>query len=199
MGQGDALAFSRAVVALCKNVIEKETDPKLWDVLISQRGRIEEYVSKLGLTLMVDEMDGYVYLKQREYETSEEEIPRLVPRHALGYPVSLLLLLLRKQLLEFDSTSGDQRLILTKEQIVERMSLFLRDTTNEAKLIRDIDKHIDRVEKLGFLRRLRGKDDIFEVQRIIRSFVNAEWLKNLNEKMEEYQRYACGAGAEEGE
>ena len=199
MGQEDAVAFSRAIVALCKHVIAKETDSKLWDVVVAQRGRIEEYVSKMGLALMVDEMDGYAYLRQRVYESSEEEIPRLVPRHALSYPVSLLLLLLRKQLLEFDSISGDQRLILTKEQIAERMRLFLRDTTNEAKLLKEIDSHIGRVETLGFLRRLRGKDDTFEVQRIIRSFINAEWLQTFNEKLEEYRQHAEGAAVAEGE
>lgn len=192
MGYEEELAFSRAVVALFKNAILKEADSEYWEVIISQRNKIEDYVRRIGLTLIVDEMDGYGYLKQRSYGEGEEPIPRLIPRHALSYPVSLLLVLLRKQLLEFDSSTGDQRLILTKQQIAERLSLFLRDTTNEAKLLGEIDKHIDRVEKMGFLRRLRGSEDRFEVQRILRSFVNAQWLQNLNEHLEEYRRYAAG-------
>lgn len=199
MSHLDSLAFSRTLVALFKNVIFKEADQEHWEVITVQRSKIEDYVSKIGLTLVVDEMDGYGYLKQRSFGEDEQEIPRLVPRHSLSYPVSLLLVLLRKQLLEFDSTTGDQRLILTKQQIAERMSLFLRDTTNEAKLLRDIDKHIDKIEKMGFLRRLRGSDDTFEVQRILRSFVNAEWLNNLNERLEEYQRYANGGEIQEGD
>lgn len=199
MSHLDDLAFSRAVVALFKNVVFKEADQEHWEVITVQKNKIEDYVSKIGLTLIVDEMDGYGYLKQRSYGEGEEEIPRLVPRHALSYPVSLLLVLLRKQLLEFDSTTGDQRLIVTKQQIAERMSLFLRDTTNEAKLVGDIDKHIERVEKMGFLRRLRGSEDNFEVQRILRSFVNAEWLNHFNERLEAYQRYANGGELREGE
>lgn len=192
----DDLAFSRAMVALFKNVVFKEADQEHWEVITKQKNKIEDYVSKIGLTLIVDEMDGYGYLKQRSYGEGEEEIPRLVPRHALSYPVSLLLVILRKQLLEFDSTTGDQRLIVSKQQIAERMSLFLRDTTNEAKLMWDIDRHIERVEKMGFLRRLRGSEDSFEVQRILRSFVNAEWLNHFNEA---YQRYASGGELREGE
>jgi hypothetical protein len=190
MSHLDDLAFSRAMVALFKNVVCKEVDPEHWEAVTTQKNKIEDYVNKIGLTLIVDEMDGYGYLKQRSYVEGEEEIPRLVPRHALSYPVSLLLVLLRKQLLEFDSTMGDQRLIVNKQQIAERMSLFLRDTTNEAKLVEDIDKHIERVEKMGFLRRLRGSEDSFEVQRILRSFVNAEWLNHFSERLEAYQRYA---------
>lgn len=198
MNYSESVVFSRTLVALFKNVVFKEVDYEYWEVVTAQKNKIEDYVSKMGLTLIVDEMDGYGYLKQRSYGDSEEEIPRLVPRHALSYPVSLLLVLLRKQLLEFDSTTGDQRLIVTKQQIAERMSLFLKDTTNEAKLVGEIDKHIERIEKMGFLRRLRGSDDSFEVRRILRSFVNAEWLNHFNERLEAYQRYANGGEIKEG-
>ena len=200
MNVADDLAYSKALVALFKNVVFKETDPEHWEVILVQKYKIEDYVSKIGLTLVVDEMDGYGYLKQRSYGDGEEEIPRLVPRHALSYPVSLLLVLLRKQLLEFDSTTGDQRLIVTRQQIAERMRLFLKDTTNEAKMVADIDKHINRIEKMGFLRRLRGSEDHFEVQRILRSFVNAEWLHHFNERLNMYRIYADGeTGDREGQ
>lgn len=195
----DDLAFSRAVVALFKNVVFKEVDQEHWEVILALKNKIEDYVAKIGLTLIVDELDGYAYLKQRSYGEGEEAIPRLVPRHGLSYPVSLLLVLLRKQLVEFDSTTGDQRLIITRQQIAERMSLFLKDTTNEAKLIADIDKHIDRVEKMGFLRRLRGHEERFEVQRILRNFVTGEWLSNFNERLEEYWLYANAGSQKKGE
>ncbi|MDR3542029.1 MAG: DUF4194 domain-containing protein [Desulfosporosinus sp.] len=199
MNAMDDLALSRTVVALFKNVVFKETDQEHWEVIQTQKNKIEDYVGKIGLTLIVDELDGYGYLKQRSYGEGEEAIPRLVPRHGLSYPVSLLLVLLRKQLVEFDSTTGDQRLIITRQQIVERMSLFLKDTTNEAKLMADIDKHIDRVEKMGFLHRLRGNEERFEVQRILRNFVTGEWLSHFNERLEEYRRYANAGELQDGE
>jgi hypothetical protein len=199
MNAMDDLALSRTVVALFKNVVFKETDQEYWEVIQAQKNKIEDYVGKIGLTLIVDELDGYGYLKQRSYGEGEEAIPRLVPRHELSYPVSLLLVLLRKQLVEFDSTTGDQRLIITRQQIAERLSLFLRDTTNEAKLMADIDKHIDRVEKMGFLHRLRGNEERFEVQRILRNFVTGEWLSHFNERLQEYRRYANAGELKDGE
>ncbi len=192
-------AFSRTIVTLLKNAVFKETDHEIWDTVVSQKFKIDDYMNKIGLTLTIDEMDGYAYLRQRTYTEGEEEIPRLIPRHALSYPVSLLLVLLRKLLLEFDSSTGDQRLIVTKQQIAERMELFLHDTTNEAKVMADIDKYIDRVENMGFLRHLRGSEDRYEVQRILRSFVNAEWLNRFDERLEEYRRYAAGEETQEGE
>ena len=195
MSQTDDLAFSRALVALFKNVVYKEADREHWETIEAQKFKLEDYLGKMGLTLVVDEMDGYGYLKQRNYTEGENEIPRLIPRHPLSYQLSLLLMLLRKQLLEFDSTSGDQRLILTRQQIADRMKVYLRDTTNEAKLIEDIHRNIERAEGMGFLRKLRGSEDSYEVQRILRSFVNAEHLALFNEKLEEYRKYAGGTNA----
>jgi PP-loop superfamily ATP-utilizing enzyme len=74
MSHSDELAFSRSMVALFKNVVFKEADPDDWDVITNQKNKIEDYVSKIGLTLVVDEMDGYGYLKQRSYGEGEEEI-----------------------------------------------------------------------------------------------------------------------------
>ena len=199
MSLNEEMQFSRALVALFKNVVFKENDSTVWQTIIEQRYKIEDYVSKIGLTLSIDDMDGYAYLKQRIYSDGETAIPRLIPRFPLSYPVSLLLVLLRKRLLEFDTKTGDQRLIMSRMQIEEHMRLFLKDTTNEAKLVTDIDKYIDRVEKMGFLRRLRNNDDSFEVQRILRSFINAEWLQNINEKLAVYQAYANNDKVGEGE
>lgn len=199
MNSENDLAFSRALVALFKNAVFKELNREIWEVIIFQKVKIDDYMSKIGLTLVVDEMDGYAYLRQCSYGDGEEEIPRLIPRHALSYPVSLLLVLLRKLLLEFDSTTGDQRLIVTKQQIFENMKSFLRDTTNEAKVMADIDKCIDRIESMGFLCRLRGSEDRYEVQRILRSFVNAEWLDHFDERLEEYRSYGAGEDTQEGE
>ena len=199
MSLNEEMQFSRALVALFKNVVFKENDSTVWQTIIEQRYKMEDYVSKIGLTLIIDEMDGYAYLKQRIYSEGEHAVPRLIPRFPLSYPVSLLLVLLRKRLLEFDTKTGDQRLIMSRMQIAEHMRLFLKDTTNEAKLVTDIDKYIDRVEKMGFLRRLRNNDDSFEVQRILRSFINAEWLQNINENLAVYQAYANNDKVRDGE
>jgi len=188
MNEADALAFSRTLVALFKNIVYKETNREYWDIIELYYHKIEDYVGKIGLTLIVDEMDGYAYLKQRTY-SDDEYIPRLIPRHALSYELSLLLMILRKQLLEFDSTTGDNRLILSKQQIVDRMKLYSQDTTNEVKLADNIQKNIERAESMGFLSRLKGSEDSFEVMRIIRGFVNAEHLDEFNKRLTEYQRY----------
>jgi len=188
MNLADELTFSRTIVALFKNIVYKDANREHWDIIELYKHKIEDFVGKIGLTLIVDEMDGYAFLKQRTY-SDDEYIPRLIPRHALSYELSLLLMVLRKQLLEFDSTTGDKRLILTKQQIVDRIKLYLKDTTNEVKLIESIQRNIERAESMGFLSRIKGNDESFEVMRIIRGFVNAEFLDELNKRLTEYQRF----------
>ena len=68
----------------------------------------------------------------------------------------MLLALLRKRLAEFDATSSDTRLVLSRDQIVEMLRLYLPPSTNEARLVDNIDTHINRVVEMGFLRKLRG-------------------------------------------
>src|ERR1700741_3834613 len=111
-----------------KGVTYPASDPSLWQRLVAVQARVREYVAILGLELMLDEAEGHAYLRQKPPQPNEPEFPRLVARRQLGYSVSLMLALLRKKLAEFDAGSGDERLILTSEQIADTMRLFLADT-----------------------------------------------------------------------
>src|SRR5699024_9902314 len=116
--------------------------------------------------------------------------PRLVPRRELSYPVILLLALLRKKLAEHDATGVDPRLILTQEQIAELLRLFLPLTAHLAVLGDRVHGDINKVIELGFLRRLRGQSDRYEVRRILQSFVDAQWLGDFEQRLREYREQA---------
>ena len=114
-------------------------------------------------------------------------------RRQLSYPVSLLLALLRKKLAEHDATGAEPRLILSREQIVDMLRVFLPDTANEARLMDRIDSHINKVVELGLLRQLRGQQDQFEVRRLLKAFVDAQWLAEFDRKLGEYRDYIAEA------
>ena len=134
----------------------------------------------------MDEADGYAYLRQRETGSDGTDLPRLVRQRSLSFPVSLLLVLLRKRLLEHDAAGRDSRLILSREEIIDMMRVFMPDSTNEARIIDRIDSHIEKVCRLGFLHELRGHKGNFEVHRIIRAFVDMNWLASIDEKLQVY-------------
>jgi Domain of unknown function (DUF4194) len=183
-------ALSVVVVSLMKGIADRESDPVLWQSLIGIQARVRDYVACLGLDLVLDEAEGFAYLRQRPAEEGAGELPRLVPRRQLGYQVSLMLALLRKKLAEFDATSGEARLILGRNDIVEMMRVFLAETANQVRLNDKIGADINRVVDMGFLRRLRGTNDRFEVRRILKAFVDAQWLADFDQRLAAYQSHS---------
>ena len=141
----------------------------------------------LGLQVVIDEAEGYAFFRQRPADADEADpLPRLIPRRALSFHVSLLLALLRKKLAEFDAQGGDTRLILTRDQIAEMIRVFLPATSNEARLIDKIDEHIGKVEKLGFLRPVKNAEQAYEVRRILKAYIDGQWLADFDDRLAEY-------------
>ena len=60
--------------------------------------------------------------------------------------------------------------------------------SNEVKLIDQIDAALNKIAELGFIRRLRGQGQMIEVRRIIKAFVDAQWLADFNERLAEYRQ-----------
>ncbi len=181
------------VVSLMKGVVYRDQHPAVWLQLEEIHGAVLDYVRVMGLDLIIDEAEGYAFLRQlgeQDIDESAQQLPRLVARRPLSFPVSLLCVLLRKKMVELDATGGDARLILTREQIVEMMRVFLPDRANEARLFDQIDTHINKVAEFGFLKKLAGNPPAWEVRRIIKALVDADWLADFNEKLKVYRDHA---------
>lgn len=187
--------LSSLLIPLLKGVIYRDADTALWSALLDLQARVRDYVTVLNLELVLDEAEGYAFLRSRpENGDDAPALPRLVARRPLSFPVSLLLALLRKKLAESDASGGETRLILVREQIVDMVRVFLPTGSNEAKLTDQIDTHINKIVELGFLRKLKpvaGKRDgqaaAFEVQRILKAFVDAQWLADFDARLAGYQ------------
>lgn len=205
--------LSRLMVHLLKGVIDREDDERLWASLLRLQARVREQAAVLLLELVLDEAEGHAFLKSfADPEESEgtPRLPRLVARRPLSYPVSLMLALLRKRMAEFDAGGGqggdERRLVLSRDEIVELMRVFLPHGTNEARLIDQVDSTITKVVDLGFLRRLkpaagpapdRGH---YEVRRILKAFVDAQWLAEFDARLEVYRTaLSGGAGKQDGD
>jgi hypothetical protein len=183
------LSLSRVLVGLMKGVVYREGDAPPWQDLLALQARVRDYVAVLGLELILDEAEGYAFLRTRPINEGEPELPRLVQRRALSFPVSLLLALLRKKLAEFDAGGGDTRLILSRDEVVELIRVFLPSSSNEARLIDQVDAHLNNIIKLGFVRPLKAPsgEQAFEVRRILKAFVDAQWLAEFDQRLAGYR------------
>ncbi|MDD2881414.1 MAG: DUF4194 domain-containing protein [Rhodoferax sp.] len=186
------------VVPLLKGVLYREDDAAQWAALLQLLPRVRDYVAVLALELVVDEAEGYAFLRsQPQSDDTSPKLPRLVRRQPLSFSVSLLLALLRKKLAEFDASGGDTRLILTRSAVVELVRVFLPAGSNESRLIDQIETQLNKVIELGFVRRLKAQADsassrasqepVYEVRRILKAFVDAQWLADFDERLTAYQ------------
>jgi hypothetical protein len=196
--------LSSLLIGLLKGVQYREQDERQWAALLNLQARVRDYVAVLNLELVLDEAEGYAFLKSRS-EPAEDDpaprLPRLVARRPLSFPVSLLLALLRKKLAEFDAGGGDTRLVLSRDEIVELVRVFLPDGPNEAKLIDQIEITINKVVELGFLHKLKPASGglvgqaSYEVRRILKAFVDAQWLAEFDARLAVYQSALSGAAS----
>ena len=174
--------LSPVLVHLLKGVLYRDQHPVVWNDLIILQAAVMDFMMKLALELHVDEAEGYAYLTQRASEEGEDDVPRLIQRRPLSYPVSLLCALLRKRLVEGDA-AGEMRVVVTRDRLVDMMRQFSPARSNEVAAEEQLDGVINRVADMGFLKPLKGDPPAFEVRRILKALVDADWLARLEEAM----------------
>lgn len=183
----DAHAIGSAIIRLMQGVVYRELDEDTWLTLDRSGGAgVRDHFATIGVEVVLDDAEGYAYLRTRSDGEDEEPLPRLVRRRTLTYNASLLLVLLRKRLLEFETSGGEERLVLSREQILEMLLVFQADSSNEARVADQAERTITKAVELGFLRPLRGQSDLWEVRRILKAYVDAQTLSDFAGKLNQY-------------
>ena len=144
-------------------------------------GAVREYVAVLALELVLDEAEGYALRAAAlspPTTTRRRAWPRLVMRRPLSHLVSLLPALLRKKLAEFDAGGGDTRLVLGATTSSSWCACSRPRAPNEARLIDQIETHINKVVEPRLPARLPASASAtalasFEVRCILRPSVDA--------------------------
>ena len=189
--------LSNAYISLLKGIIIKENKEKIWDTILNYRNQIEDYFRQLGLTLKLYEEEGYCYLQQIE-DDETDNLLKLVPKVPLSLHLSLLLVSLRKYMLE-STANGDEKIVISKEEIFIKMKNYLKETSNEIKQEKEITSYIKKVEDMKFIRKLKNSDNKYEILRLLASFVDAQWLDDLDKCILEYKEYIEKGGGIEDE
>ncbi|OED97335.1 hypothetical protein A1QG_13700 [Vibrio breoganii ZF-29] len=176
-------------VRLLKGPLYRAKHKELWQWLERDQMAIRAYFQQIGLSLLLDEMEGYAFLKQQdESEGQEIDIPRLISRRSLNFHQTLLLVLLRKRLAEHDSEESASRLIVERSDIYQWLTPFYPEASNEVKQRREFDVLIKKIIDMGFLSTLSSHPDAFEVQRILKAVISAEQISELIEMLGQYQQ-----------
>jgi len=178
--------FSSRSFVLARLLLEPiyREDESLWEALRGERDAIAHYFRQIGQEVVVDEAEGYAFLRQIEVEGGES-VPRIGRRQSLGYTATLLLVCLREELARFDASAGDStRLVLTRQQLRELVCQFVRETNNQIRDIRRIDTAIGRLEELAFLRAFGPPEaETFEVMRILKARFGPAELEEVRSRL----------------
>ena len=179
--------YGRTVVRLLKSPVDY-TDGKSWEDILNYQTEIQKYVSQIGLELIVKRDEGFAYLKQVESE--DGKTVGLIPRQQLGFEVSVILIILRQMLEEFDSNMDElyaTERFVTADELKERIELFLPERFNRVKLLNEIDMYINRIVGFGYLKEIKHDNvSTYQIHRIIKEKVTLDKLQDFKNKLQEY-------------
>ena len=178
--------WSTAAVRLLQGVIYAD-DPRVWDIVLRSRPQLDGFFARLGLILVLDEGEGYAYIRQwAEEECPEgyEQLPKLVRRVALGYAPTLLAVLLRDELRRYEEEQvHDERCVIETDAIFEQWKAFFPAQHDEIRQRKDLTSALNKLVDLGFISRFANEPEQWEVKKILKARLPAAELENLRSQL----------------
>lgn len=179
--------YSKAIVKLLKGTVEKKD--KVWTETLHYRNEIQDYISQIGLELIIKEDDGYAFIKQFEVDNEGNTIG-LVSRRQVGFETSIVLVVLRQIIEDFESNpieSISEKYILHSE-LIEEIEFFLTEKYNRVQFLKGLDSYIKKVIDLGYLKVVHSNetDPKYMIHKIIKEKITLDTLKEFKEKLQEY-------------
>lgn len=180
--------YSKAIVKLLKGVVNKNSSNDLWETILNYQFDIQEYIAQIGLELIIKKEEGFAFVKQIKDE--EGNTLGLVSRRQIGFESSVVLIVLRQSLEEFDSnpTQLVAEKIISNQEIKEELELFLPEGYNRVKFYKDLEKHIQKAVELGYLKEVsRTLDEVkYQIHRIIKEKITLDILQDFKVKLQSY-------------
>ena len=177
--------YAPVIVKLLQGAVYDDS-PKIWNDLLQYQFEISQYFEKIAVELIVEKQDGYAYIKQISIDEENNTIG-LVRRMPMTYELSLLCVLLRMLIDDFEISNTDQHnLYISHKRLKEELEIFFKEQSHKVRMLKELDRYIEQAEGLGFLKVIdkdtKIKDEFqYEVRRIIKA-------KITNDKLEEFKR-----------
>ncbi len=184
------LPYTHVFIKLLKGPVEY-VDKNIWEDLQTYKVELTDFLQQLGLTMILREEDGYAYLKHMLNDEQTAEVSWF-QRRPFTYEESIMLILLRELMAEFEiSESSSRELIKKRRELKEYAELFFKENASRAKFLKDIDKLIDKVEENGFLALVEGHDvadeQKFRIKKLIKDKVDIDTVASFNNQLQEYK------------
>jgi hypothetical protein len=182
--------YAPALIRLLQGAVYAD-DREIWDLVIRYESPITAYFARMGVQLYLNEGDGFAYLTQPDTEEESESasaLPRLTRRQKLTYSTTLILVLLREALNQFDSTNiENNKLRISYDELLSMLRPFYRLREDERALLRQMNSDINNVVELGFLKKLEidGQSQ-YLVRPILKARVPSDVLAQIKTQLEQH-------------
>lgn len=183
------LPYTPLLVKLLKGPLEY-MDKALWEQLLHYQMELTKFLQQIGLILILEKEDGYAYLEQMKGDEGDPLV-NWMRRSPLTYDESVLLVLLREMMADFEVGDVTAReLIRKRREIKEYAEHFFKENASRIRFIKELDRLIDRVEDLGFLEKTEEAELLdeqkFRVKKWIKARIDDEVLNNFKNSLSEY-------------
>ena len=181
------MPHTTVLVYLTKNVLYRDQEPALWNTMMGEVNQIRQALWAFNTELGIDDAYGFAWVKHRTEDHSDTDAPRFsrfIKRMPLSIPVSLLLTLLRKRVVESDMSDGTGRVIVDRDDVVTMVQTFLGPTSNEVSAVSSWETHLGKLVGMGFLKEVKGASiATYEIMPIIRAMVDMTWLSEFDDRI----------------
>lgn len=161
-------------------------DAASWKILVAQEEPIAAYFRDLGLSLMVDKAEGWGYLEQQDMD-GEPTMIQLFKRRALSFEVTLLLVILREELLRFDSTPRAIETVpsVSTKWLIDELSSFVPEQNNAVKRDSALRAIVKQGIAIGVLREILsdGDDATYQILRIVKAKLPEAKIAEIKERL----------------
>jgi hypothetical protein len=184
--------WARCAARLLRGALHDDEDEH-WNKLVIYKIELIAWFEQIGVELIIDQRDGYAYLRQIELDDKGSTVG-LVQRRPLGYEVTLLCVILRKMLDEFElNDTSSRNLYITRKLLRVELETYFKEKANRMKLIKELNRYIEEVADLGYVKKVRSdsanpEDDSFEVRRILKARFDEDMLQYFLQQLDGEQK-----------
>lgn len=182
--------FAEAALNLLKGVVYKEEKGAVWTQIEHNKIPLKRFFAQIGIEVIItDASSGFAYLRQST-DDELQHLPKLLPKEALGYELSVLCVLLREKLEDFDnSTNRGFDLFMSRAEIHTMVEEYCMQRSHLDKMTKDIDSYIAKLEEKRIVRCIdrnsaEKADHQYKILRIIKAIFTLEKLIEFKEKID---------------
>jgi hypothetical protein len=189
--------WAAVCIKLLQGALYENEETETWKLLQQYQREIAAYFEQIGISLFIEPVDGYAFLEQKETEEGDSKSVKLIRHYPLTFELSLLCVLLREALEQFDvSQNTSSMLVLKASEIRGMLSIYFKEKTDQTKLYKELNRYLNQAVDIGFLKNLNDKDlsktgdtdtdPAYEVRRIVRAKVSVDFLAEFKERLQNF-------------